>query len=171
MVDNGGIVIDMTTPTKQAKPASENQLGLITKLAGERGFDLTGIDFDSLTGGRSGSASLLISSLFDMPRVDGQGTTKVDPDAGFYRVGDDIVQVRISKSGNWYAQLAVKVPGRKSLKWDYIGKRIDMGTAQRMTEAEAGQFYGFCMMCGALLEDPDSIARGIGPVCAKRVGA
>jgi hypothetical protein len=159
----------MTTPQTQTKPASEKQLGLITKLAGERGFDLTGIDTASLTGGRNGSASALITSLFGMPRVDGQGTTKVDPDPGFYRVGDDIVQVRISKSGNWYAQLAVKVPGRKSLKWDYLGKRIDMATAVKMSEAEAGRFYGYCMMCGALLEDPDSIERGIGPVCAKKV--
>lgn len=171
MVDNGGIVIDMTSTETQTKPASEKQISLIDKLAGERAFDLTGIDLESLTGGRNGSASALISTLFGMPRADGQGTTKVDPEAGFYRVDTDIVQVRISKSGNWYAQLAVKVPGRKSLKWDYIGKRIDMRTAERMTEVEAGRFYGFCMMCGALLEDPDSIERGIGPVCAKRVGA
>ena len=155
--------------TLTRNPASEKQLGLITRLAPERGFDLSDVDMDKLTGGRNGSASALITMLFNMPRIDGQGTTKVDPAEGFYRLGDDIVRIVISKSGNWYAQLGVKVPGRKSLKWDYLGKRIDMREAQQMSEAEAGQFYGYCMLCGALLEDPESIARGIGPICATKV--
>jgi hypothetical protein len=153
----------------KTKAATDKQLGLITRLAPERGFDLSSIDLASLTGGRDGTASALITALFGMSNVSGQGTTKVDPDAGLYRVNEDLVRVKVSKSGNWYAELAVKVPGRKSLKWDYLGRRIDLGGGVKLSEAEAGQFVGYCVMCGALLEDPDSIARGIGPVCVKKL--
>lgn len=159
----------MTSTETTTKPASEKQLSTIRTAAAERAFDLSGIDLDKLTGGRNGSASALITALFQMPRVDGQGTTRFEPEAGFYRMGEDIVQVKVSKAGHWYAQLGVKVPGRKSLKWDYVGRRIDLAGAEKMTEAEAGRFYGYCMICGALLEDPDSIKRGIGPVCQRRI--
>jgi hypothetical protein len=42
----------------------------------------------------------------------------------------------------------------------------------RMTEEEAvkyGALYGFCIVCGRTLTDEDSIAAGIGPVCAEKV--
>jgi len=168
----------MNTTTKRP---SDKQLGLIATLAVERGltaqqaadaaFETSGFDLNTLTGGRPGTASKLITYLFRLPRADGQDTTprRFTPEAGFYRRGDDVVEVRISKAGNWWAQLAVKVPGRKSLKWEYVGHRIDLSTADRLSAAEAGKFYGFCMLCGALLTDPDSIERGIGPICMQKV--
>lgn len=42
----------------------------------------------------------------------------------------------------------------------------------RMTEEEAakyGALYGFCIVCGRTLTHEDSIAAGIGPVCASKV--
>jgi hypothetical protein len=167
----------------ETKPASEKQVNLIVNLCGERGLDVAemiaarfgeDVTLDTLTGGREGQASDLITHLFSVKRPATEGTTpaKAAPAEGFYRVDDDIVRIQVSKAGNWYARMA-KVPaedsGRKSLDWDYLGKRIDMRNAVAMTEAEAGRFLSYCVMCGAELTDPDSIARGIGPVCATKV--
>jgi hypothetical protein len=172
------------TPAPRPAPKRDNtqpsikQVNLLHSLLNERSFDLDawltaeGIDsLGELTGGRGGTASKLITALFAATRKDGQDTTKrsFTPEEGFYRKGQDIVRVRISKGGNWYAQLGVKVVGRKSLRWDYLGHRINLADAERMSEAEAGRFYGYCMLCGALLEDPDSIERGVGPVCVKKI--
>lgn len=53
------------------------------------------------------------------------------------------------------------------------------GMVYRLTEedrmpteaiAEYGRVTGHCLLCGRLLTDPESIDRGVGPVCAKREG-
>lgn len=36
--------------------------------------------------------------------------------------------------------------------------------------AEQGRISGVCGFCGLTLDDPESVARGYGPVCAKRHG-
>lgn len=173
--------MDMTTTNNTPRPSTK-QLGLLAKLAVERGttvqelanrkFD-TEFDLNTLTGGRDGTASALITFTFGMPRVDGQGTTpsRMTPDEGLYRVGDDVVQIKVSKAGNWYARQAVKPvegSGRVNLDWKYLGKRIDMRNAVPMTDEEAGRYLVFCMRCGAPLTNEDSIAAGIGPVCRNK---
>ena len=158
------------------KPASEKQLDLIAKLATERSFDLSGYDLSTLTGGRTGTASELITALFKVDRPATEGTTRVDPEPGLYRVkldGDTegVVRIQVSKSGNWYARLAVKPQegsGKRTLDWNYLGKRIDMRNAVAMTEAEAGRFLVHCVRCGAELTNEDSKAAGMGPICRTR---
>jgi hypothetical protein len=44
--------------------------------------------------------------------------------------------------------------------------------AHRLTVEEArilGRSLGCCMICGATLTDPESVERGIGPICETRV--
>jgi hypothetical protein len=63
--------------------------------------------------------------------------------------------------------------------WTYVrnGKAtlsnlVNIGQAHVLTLEEAvaiGQAVGHCVMCGAQLTDPESIARGIGPVCATKL--
>lgn len=171
----------MSTATA-TKPASDKQVNLIRTLCDERGLDVDAtvsarfgadISIDILTGGRDGQASDLITFLF-ASKPAREGTTKVDPEPGLYRVGtgfdkdDFIVRIKLSKSGNWYAQTAIKRPGRTTFVWEYLGKRINMAGAIRYTDEEAGKFLGYCVRCNAELTDPVSIARGIGPVCAKK---
>jgi hypothetical protein len=169
-------------PKSKAKPASEKQVNLIVNLCGERGLDVAeliaarfgdDVTLDTLTGGRQGTASDLITHLFSIKRPATEGTTpaKSAPEPGFYRVDDSVVRIQVSKAGNWYARLA-KVPaedsGKRSLDWDYLGKRIDMRNAVAMTEAEAGRFLVHCVRCGAELTNDDSKAAGMGPVCRTR---
>lgn len=165
-------------PATTVKPASEKQIDLIKTLCAEKGVDMFELggkllednDFDTkhLTGGRTGTASQMITHLFSMGRKATDGTTRVDPEPGLYRVDDEIVRIKVSKSGNWYAQRANKREGRSTFEWEYLGKRINMATAETIADDEAGKFLGYCVRCCAELTDPDSIARGLGPVCAKK---
>ena len=170
----------MTAPT--TKPASDKQRNLIVNLCTERGLDVDAtvagrfgedVTLADLTGGRDGQASDLITHLFSIKggRKATDGTTKGTPAEGFYRVDTDIVRVQVSKSGNWYAKLA-KTPvneSRRSLDWDYLGKRINLEGAVLLSQAEAGKYLGYCVRCNAPLTDPESIERGMGPTCATKV--
>jgi hypothetical protein len=151
-----------TTATRPSAP----QIDLIGRLLTERTFDLeaNGFDLDALTGGRNGTASALITALFDAPRA-GQPAA---PAEGLYRVGDDVVRIKTSKAGNWYGQIAVKPAAGGRLSWDYLGKRVNLAGATLLTDAEAGRLLVYCVRCGAELTNEDSKAAGIGPVCATR---
>jgi hypothetical protein len=61
--------------------------------------------------------------------------------------------------------------------WEYVGAasgrkaRTAMNGARKMTLAEAeeyGRMSGSCCACGRRLDVPESVERGIGPVCAKK---
>lgn len=169
-------------PKRDTSQPSIKQVGLLHSLLNERSFDLDawlsaeGIDsLGDLTGGRGGTASKLITTLFAAPRKDGQDTTRrsFTPEAGFYRKGEDIYRVVISKSGNWYAKLC-KLPlpgsGRTRLDWEYIGKRVRLDDAEVLSEAEVGRFLKYCVRCGAELTVKESLERGMGPTCAQKTG-
>lgn len=165
------------TTTTTTKPASQKQLDLITKLFDEKLLTADDVAWASQEYGdyrtNVKTASGLITWLFGRPRKQpASGTTKFAPDAGVYLAGDTIYRVRIAKSsGQWYAEKCVKPEpdsGRKSLSWDYVGKRVDLSGATVMDDAEAGRYLNYCIRCGAELTDPDSIARGMGPICANK---
>lgn len=61
----------------------------------------------------------------------------------------------------------------KTESWGYIGgvSCLPRDGVTRMTAEQASMFghvYGMCVVCGRTLTDEDSIARGIGPVCAEK---
>ena len=164
------------------KLVSQPQLDLINRLCDERGITIQtavamiGITSPAdLTGGRNGTASTLIAALFKVARTDGQGTTsaRFEPTEGFYRIDQSVYRVKISKSGNWYAQqcqLPLPGSGRTRLSWEYIGKRVRLDDGVVLTEAEVGQFLKYCVKCGAELTVKESIKRGMGPTCARKSG-
>jgi hypothetical protein len=178
-----------TQPAPRPAPKRDNtqpsikQVNLLHSLLNERSFDLDawltaeGIDsLGELTGGRGGTASKLITALFAATRKDGQDTTKrsFTPEEGFYRKGQDIFRVKISKSGNWYGQMCqLPLPGsgRTRLTWEYVGKRVRLDDAEVLSEAEVGRFLKFRVRCGAELTVKESIERGMGATCAEKVAA
>lgn len=95
-----------------------------------------------------------------------------DPEVGFYKVGEEIYKVQKNRAGtSSYAKRLVCEGG--SSDWEYVGKSPfgSLTPENRMTMEEAaewGQETGQCMVCSAVLTDPESIARGIGPICATR---
>lgn len=166
----------MTTST-MTRPASDKQVELIERLLAERE-----ITADGPYGGESTEtiirnaaadireASNVIACLFRAPRK--AGATRPAP--GIYVLGEEIVKVQPNKAGtNTYAKRLMPSGNSKRGTWEYVPGLIDRlagatpATAEDM--AAYGHRTGTCGICGALLTDPESIERGIGPICASRI--
>lgn len=91
---------------------------------------------------------------------------------GFYELTDGrIVKVQhaVHGSGKQYAKVLDIGLGRFDYAPGLIRKIEQYGTLLTLERArELGQLYGMCIRCGATLTDEDSIARGMGPICAGR---
>lgn len=92
---------------------------------------------------------------------------------GMYQVDGRIYKVLPSRSGNGrhYAQELVG-ESATGYRFQYAkGAMYRIRPEHRMTAeqaAEWGKLTDHCMCCGALLTDPKSIVKGIGPDCAKK---
>jgi len=90
---------------------------------------------------------------------------------GMYRKDGQIIKVQIAVhgSGKVYAKvLVIDAPGEGHFEYA-PGVVSTLTPEDRMTPGEAAEFgrlYGICIVCSATLTDEESIARGIGPVCA-----
>jgi hypothetical protein len=87
---------------------------------------------------------------------------------GFYVHDDNVYVVVYNKAKtNVYAKRMNLATGR----WEYAAGAVK-GLTERLTVEQAaalGHLHGRCVCCGAELSDPESVTRGIGPVCAKRL--
>jgi uncharacterized ParB-like nuclease family protein len=81
----------------------------------------------------------------------------------------------IDESGEWADVPVLGEAGELTYRasFEYAAGAIHRLTAaMRMTQEQAramGHEFSICCVCATVLEDPKSIAAGIGPVCAKRV--
>ena len=106
---------------------------------------------------------------------------------GFYKFDGEVYRVvhnqeetaqYASKMRSWDIALEVLLKmdhkEKPNLEWDYAPGIVNQLTsAMRFSKEEAEQFgklYGSCAICGRKLRNPDSIKRGIGPVCAGKEG-
>jgi hypothetical protein len=148
------------------RPASDKQVALIEKLLGERAYAGPVGDY----AGSNKVASDLIYALFNSPRK----AAAERPAPGYYVQGEDIVKVQENKAGtNVYAKVLIPSGTGKRGRWEFVPGLIDRLSgavpADVETIAAYGRETGICAICGALLSDPASVERGIGPVCAGRV--
>jgi hypothetical protein len=122
-------------------------------------------------------ASSMITKLKKCPFISGTQSTQVKAVAteivpeGFYCVGDNVYKVQTSKtSGAKYA----KVWTGGHSKWAYAPGIVKTLTlADKLTEAQAAKFgkkTGHCCICSKLLTNAESVAKGIGPICADKMG-
>jgi hypothetical protein len=181
----------------QGNPASEKQVALITKLFSEKDWAgvIAGIEIDTnkavpanLTGGRGGSASAVIDALFQAPRRTAQTASPArsavevtEADAGAYRLADGRI-ARIyygQQSGAMQCAALVDITAEeRDDAWDYLGRahRFFAGATKLTVEecealaAAGGADHGWCCVCGRRLDDPNSVARSIGPVCRAKQG-
>lgn len=96
-------------------------------------------------------------------------------EAGMYRLENgDIVRVYFGQqSGVMLAKKLVNDHG-DHWDWDYMGKAsrfIEAGTPKLSIEeaAKFGKMTGSCAVCARRLDVPESVERGIGPVCFGRM--
>jgi hypothetical protein len=148
-------------------PGSDKQIALIEKLAAER--NLSNNDLAIMLKAKP-TARLLIDALFAMPKpvAARTATPTIEITEGMYTVGDRIFKVQAAKStGNLYAKELIDG------EFEYVQGAITIvrnnGKRMSLEEAKAyGKRTGTCCVCSRELTNPESIASGIGPVCASR---
>jgi hypothetical protein len=103
------------------------------------------------------------------------GATTIDPEVGFYEVDGVVFKViaAVNGSGNLYAKRLITGGFGEDASWVYDGRgSFALLTPETRLNAERaaalGSLYGCCCRCGKALTDEESIARGIGPVCATK---
>ncbi len=96
---------------------------------------------------------------------------------GFYKVGEDVFKVTPARtSDRTFAHKLVTgiQPERGDFGWEYLGlgRRYVPEFADKLTLDEAktfGHTHGYCLICGRLLTAEQSVADGIGPICAGKL--
>ena len=143
-------------------PVSERQVAFIERLLTERVWEQP-VEFAGLS---SKGASELIEQLLSAPK-----SGKVVSKHGIYQTEDGhIYRVQPSQqTGRFYAKKLVVSGG-----WEYeSGAIYRLKEEQRMTLEQAkafGMATGLCCVCGRFLTDQESVEKGIGPVCIKKMG-
>lgn len=119
------------------------------------------------------AASAAIDLLLKAPRVTAPEET-ADIEAGVYVSEESGFHIRVyfgQESGRMLAKQVSFNEG--TVSYAYLGAASKHVTAdyRRCTLEEVGllgQFSGTCAHCGRRLDDPESVDRGIGPVCAEK---
>lgn len=150
--------------------ATDKQVAFITKLTTEKDWTAAPVApaVQAVLGGVPVSrkeASSIIEALLAL----GYATSKpkaVPVADGFYVLADNIYKVQTSpNSGRSYAKV-LNANGSFNFVPGGIAK---LAKAEKLTLELAkkyGKLYGMCVICGRTLTDEESIAAGIGPICA-----
>lgn len=152
-----------SVPTK--RKASDKQVNLIRKLAGEK--ELTTDDREKLLGAVNSlstkGASATIDKLFKLPKA---VAPVLEIEAGVYVNADGrIFRVYFGQQSG--RMLAAEVVGQEFMYAGQADRFVEAG-ARRATIEEAaswGKATGTCIVCARRLDVPESVDRGIGPVC------
>ena len=126
---------------------------------------IEGIDLGAVT---VRAASGIIENL----KALAQRPAPSDVAEGYYRIGDDVAEVRISREGRPYGLLLDEETGRFDFTRGLIFRIASQGVKLTLDYAEEfGRRTHRCAICGRTLTVKESIERGIGPRCAARLGA
>lgn len=92
---------------------------------------------------------------------------------GFWTLpGGEIVKVQkavAAGDGREYGKVLDTDTGKFRYTPGVISEVRKSGTRLALDQAkELGKLYGICVVCGRTLTDEDSIANGIGPICAQK---
>ncbi len=125
------------------------------------------------------AASSVITYLLTLPLRKAVEATGPEPEAGVYWIhGDHLVRVYLGqKNHRMLAQrVNVEVDGDETtVSYEYLGLAakvlVPEATPKRLSLDEVGSLgvtFGHCLVCARLLTVPESVDRGIGPVCAEK---
>jgi Family of unknown function (DUF6011) len=166
--------------------ATDAQINFVRKLRNERSFDAgpkLQLLFVSLDAGHehplipAADIRAAIDSLLACPKLQ-QAAPKphVDIDPGYYVRGEEVFVVVWNKTKtHTYAKQLRFVPTATGHRpeWQYSpGANISLEGLSPLTVEQAarlGHLHGYCIICSRALTDPESVQRGIGPVCIKRL--
>jgi hypothetical protein len=120
------------------------------------------------------AASTVIDALLACPKIEQGKSASEPPPEGMHKVEGVIYKVQraVHGSGNLYAKRLIVDITDHTASFEYAPGAIkQLSEATKMTLDEAKKFgvlYGTCCVCGRTLTNEDSIAAGIGPVCARQ---
>ena len=138
------------------------------------------------------TASSFIESLLALPRKAAAAPVKAEVPEGMHRDGGVIFKVQraVHGSGNLYAKRLISAEkcycsdlqgvlcgvcrDPKASNWSFeyapgMMRYLSEETAMTLEEAKKfGSLYGTCCVCARTLTNEESIAAGIGPVCASK---
>ena len=123
------------------------------------------------------SEKQILAVLQGIERDRNSAKASLDPvtEIGMYRDGDTVYRVKYNKNkSGMYAMRFVPENATKSDRFVFEGgatfHRLSASMRMPVAEcAELGQHYSMCVICGADLTDPKSVARGMGSTCAGKV--
>lgn len=167
-----------------ANPATPKQENFINNLARKAA------NFDALTPEQEATFKKVLASEF-ISKDDASylitGLLKCDqkprgemakPGYYIHRSGAYLVVVKNKKGDATYAKRldVTKEEGQRAkARWVYapgMGTEVAHMTPMSLQEAaKFGHLHGVCFVCCRALTDPESVKRGIGPVCATKFGA
>lgn len=158
----------MTTILADERPATPTQVETLHSLFDQKFTPDEAADYHEWLNTRRMSlagASAAISRLCLMPNVKELAEC-------MYRVGEDIFKVYYTRGD---AERAPQLVAKQLIEghFEYKGKKplSFIKAEHRMTLDEAkeyGKVTGTCCQCGRLLTNEESIAAGIGPICATK---
>lgn len=152
-------------------PATEKQINFLIKLLAEKIEDpakaLDAIKWVEEHKMSKATASAKISEYMAMPSVRKAFSSTPELDEGMYKVGEEIFKVYRTQAGH----IATKQLTEDG--FEYTGRKplASIKAEHRMTLDEAkeyGKVTGTCCNCGRMLTNEESIAAGIGPICASK---
>lgn len=163
---------------------TDKQINFVVKLAKERVMSSADqYAFENLDCLDRKDVSGLIDRLMKAPKVSSSATKKPYGQAlevGVYKTLDGVL-LRVYKGQQSGMNLVKKViPSGSGYDYEYVGSahRVKKGESNLglaeilpLTKEEAanwGHLTGSCIVCGKRLDDPESVDRGIGPVCFKK---
>lgn len=152
-------------------PATEKQINFLVKLLAEKIEDpaksLDAIKWVHEHKLSKALASEKISEYMAMPSVRTAFSSTSELDEGMYRMNDEIFKVYRTQAGHLTTKQLIEgcfeYTGRKPLHSLTAEHRMSLVEAQ-----EYGRITGICCNCGRKLTNEESIAAGIGPICASR---
>ena len=164
-------------------PATDKQISFLRTLAKDRQVNadesevLSAILTDGVATLSKITASAWISTLVKRDKVTGITANGATPQQsvapGYYVKDESYFEVVLSKAGRAYAKQLNQRPSG-SWGWDYAkGAVASLTESDRLTAEQAAEFgwmHGTCLRCCADLTVPESVSRGYGPVCAKKMG-
>lgn len=151
--------------------ASEKQLDFIARLAAER--ELDAVERDALAASlpqlSTKGASKTIENLLARPMAT---VAPLVIEAGVY-VNTDGSVFRVYFGQQSGQMLAARVEGNEFVYAGKADRFITFPASRKMTIEEAaawGKATGTCIVCARRLDVPESVDRGIGPVCFAKMG-